>query len=66
MDNLGGGDDGFYRKIGLVHVLDNPLGHQLRGPASLFYVNRLQNAVRPVDRLVKRRDIDALYLGRFL
>ena len=64
VDNFRGGDDGFYREIGLVHVLDDPLSHGLHGAAPRLYVNRLQRAVRAVHRFIEGGHIDSLDFGR--
>ena len=63
VDDLGGGDDGLHREVGLVHVLDHPLAHLLRRAGAILDAHFLQGAIRTVDGLIEGRDVDALDLG---
>ena len=57
MDDLGGGDDVLRGIPGIVHVLDDPLGHGLRG--SVQGLDGGQGAVRVVGVAVEGGDVDS-------
>ena len=66
VDDLGGGDDGFDREVGLVHVLHDALAHRLRRAGARLDAHLGQGAVLVVDGLIERGDVDALDLGGLL
>ena len=58
MDNLRRGNNGFNREIGLVHVLNDPLGHPGR---NVFILRRYSGnrTVLVIGHIVKRRHVDS-------
>ena len=63
MDNLRRGDDLFCREVGLVHVLDNPLGHGFR--RAVQRNDLLQSAVISIDVVIEGGHIDPRDLRSF-
>ena len=61
LDDLGGGDDGIYREIGLVHVVDDALCHH--GRCAVTGRDGRHGAVVVIGHIVKGRDIDTVQPG---
>ena len=61
LDDLGGGDDGIYREIGLVHVMDDALGDN--SGRTVTGRDGRHGAVVVIGHIVKGRDIDTVQSG---